>query len=321
MDVLLALMVLIWGGNYTIVKSALREIPPLPFNAVRLTIASVVFLALVAWGSRAAASSRGGVFGTSGRVEAREWIRLAWLGIVGHLFYQLLFIYGLDKTSVANSALIIGCTPVTVALVTAAVGHERITRWHWMGGALSIAGLYLVAGRGAEVTRDSLVGDACMVGAIFCWAVYTVFSRPLLVRHSPLVVNAYTMAFGAGAFVLVSLPAISRVEWLAVSAGAWVALTLSAIFALNVAYMVWYAAVQRIGNATTAMYSNLVPVVAMGIAWVGLGERVQGLTLAGAAAILSGVVLTRFGERVARRVAGAWRDRQTGPGNEPPMEG
>lgn len=140
-------------------------------------------------------------------------------------------------------------------------------------------------------------------------------------RHSPLVVNTYTMAFGTAAFLVVSAPAITRVDWAAVSARAWIGLAVSALLALNVAYMVWYAAVQRIGNATTAMYSNLVPVVAMGIAWVGLGERVQGLKLAGAAAILSGVVLTRFGERVVRRLAGAWRDRQAGPGNEPPMEG
>lgn len=321
MDLSLALMVLIWAGNYTVVKSALREIPPLPFNAIRLTVSTLAFAGIVLWGMRRPDASQRGVFGTTSRLDRGEWRLMAVMGLVGHLLYQVFFIYGLDKTSVANSALIIGCSPVAVALVTAIAGHERVTRWHWLGGALSVAGLYLVAGRGAEVTRDSLLGDASMVGAIFSWAVYTVSARPLLARHSPLVVNTYTMAFGATAFVLISLPAISRVEWAEVPAGAWLAAVVSAVFALNVAYMVWYAAVQRLGNATTAMYSNVVPVAAMGIAWLGLGERIDPTKWIGAAAILAGVVLTRFGERVVRRLAGAWRDRPGGPGSEPPMEG
>ena len=48
----------------------------------------------------------------------------------------------------------------------------------------------------------------------------------------------------------------------------------SSLLALALSYMVWYTAVQRIGSARTAVYSNLTPIVAMIVAAVWLGERI-----------------------------------------------
>ena len=82
---------------------------------------------------------------------------------------------------------------------------------------------------------------------------------------------------------------------------------LSAVLALNVAYLIWYTSVQRIGNVRTSAYSNFIPLVAMSVATVVLGESITAPKLAGAGAILAGVVITRI---AARRHAGA----------EPPAE-
>ena len=49
MDALLFLMVVIWGGNYSLIKATLAELPPRPFNALRLTFASAAFLLMLAW--------------------------------------------------------------------------------------------------------------------------------------------------------------------------------------------------------------------------------------------------------------------------------
>jgi drug/metabolite transporter (DMT)-like permease len=53
--------------------------------------------------------------------------------------------------------------------------------------------------------------------------------------------------------------------------------------------------VREIGSSRTAVYSNLVPIVAMLTAVVFLGEPLGARTIAGAAAVLSGVALTRVG--------------------------
>jgi drug/metabolite transporter (DMT)-like permease len=310
MDALLVLMVLIWAGNFSVVKAVFREIPPLPFNAVRLVVSSAVFVWLLARSThtgRAGASSLwrpasagpprvpGGPRIGAASLTRADWRRVGILGVVGHFCYQLCFVTGLDHTSVANSALIMGCTPVAIALLAAAAGDERVTRPHWIAAVLSIMGLYLVAGRGARLSGESLVGDLLMLAAVGCWAVYSVFARPLLARHSPLIVTSYTMGIGTALFVPVSLPAVLQVDWAAVGAWSWAGTVLSGVLALNVAYLIWYTSVQRIGSARTAMYSNVVPVVAMFFAWAALDESLDAAKVGGAALILSGVFLSRLG--------------------------
>ena len=80
-----------------------------------------------------------------------------------------------------------------------------------------------------------------------------------------------------------------------VSVVTWFTIVYSALFALCIAYTIWYAAVREIGSARTSIYSNLVPVVAMVTAVVFLGEALALRKLVGATAVLAGVVLTRVG--------------------------
>ena len=70
---------------------------------------------------------------------------------------------------------------------------------------------------------------------------------------------------------------------------------ISAVLALCVAYVIWYAAVQKIGPARTSIYSNLIPITAMMIAAVWLDEPMPAVRIVGALAVLSGVLLTRLG--------------------------
>ncbi|HOG28073.1 MAG TPA: EamA family transporter [Vicinamibacterales bacterium] len=279
-DALLLLMVIIWGSNYSVVKAALREIPPQAFNAARMAVASAVFAAALAWTGLP-------------RLPKRDWIRIAAVGAIGHFVYQLFFISGIARTSASNSSLIIGCSPVAVSIASALAGHERIAPAQWAGILISLAGVYLVVGLGAGFGGASLAGDLLTMGAVVCWAVYTVGSRTLLTRYSPLTVTGLTMLCGTMLLVPASLPAMSRVAWTSVPAWAWVALVLSALLAIDLAYLIWYTSVQRIGNVRTSAYSNFIPLVAMAVAIVALGESLTVLKAAGAAAILGGVAITR----------------------------
>jgi drug/metabolite transporter (DMT)-like permease len=289
LDALLLLMTLIWGTNYALIKSVFREIDPQAFNALRLVLASIVMAAV----SRFVRTST--VFHTPAPLTRRDWVRLAWLGLVGHCLYQYLFIGGLAKTSVANGALLVSATPIVITLFSAVSGKERIGAMHWAGTLLSLFGLYIVVGRGAHVTGDSLQGDLMLMGAVVCWAFYTIGARPLMERHSPVGVTARSMLLGTVLYVPLSASRLLHVPWAAVSPMAWVKLVYSALFALCVAYTIWYAAVRAIGSARTSVYSNFLPIVAMLTAWAWLHEPIEPAKIAGAAAVLAGVALTRLG--------------------------
>jgi drug/metabolite transporter (DMT)-like permease len=301
LDALLLLMAVIWGANYSIVKSAFAEIDPQAFNAVRMMLASAIFLTVMA-ASRlrtrrapADAGSLTSIFVTPEPITRRDWAALAALGLVGHCAYQFFFIGGLARTSVANSSLMLAATPVVIALISALLGIDRVGLLHWMGAGLSMLGIYIVIGGGFSVGGPSLTGDLMMAIAVACWASYTIGSRPLMTRHSPVGVTGLSMTLGTLMYAPWFLPRLARVRWSALSTSTWLSLGYSAFFALCVAYTIWYAAVRQIGSARTSVYSNLVPIVAMVAAVAFLGEPLSASKIVGAAAVLTGVALTRVG--------------------------
>lgn len=307
LDLLLVAMTIIWGTNYSIVKAAFREIDPQAFNAVRMTIASVVFLAII-FGMRFVprdvladpapdgAEQVASIFHSPAPLTPRDWLSLLGLAIVGHCLYQYCFIAGLARTSVANTSLLLATTPVIIALMTAALGLDRIGLPHWAGAVLSVLGIYAIAG-GGHLDAASAQGDLLMLAAVCCWAVFTIWARQLMIRHSPVGVTGVSMALGTALYVPLVGGHLRLVDWRAVTPGTWVAVVYSALFALCVSYTIWYAAVRAIGSARTAMYSNVVPLVAMATAVLFLGEPLATRKVVGALAVVVGVALTRVGRR------------------------
>jgi drug/metabolite transporter (DMT)-like permease len=300
-DLLLLLMAVFWGTNYSIVKHAFREIEPQAFNALRLSVASLIFLTVMIVvrlrGPRAAQA--GGVFYTTATVTSRDRWELAGLGLVGHCCYQYCFMAGLARTSVANSSLMIGATPVLVALLSALLGVERIGRLHWVGAALSLGGIYLVVGKGFALGSHGALGDLLMFIAVCCWAIYTIGARPLMKRHSPVGVTGMSMMAGALMYLPLAWPSLRDTDWSRVSLSTWAWMTYSAIFALCVSYTIWYAGIRQLGVARTSIYSNFVPIVAMITAVTVLHEPLGLRKVLGAAAVLAGVALTRLGAQRA----------------------
>jgi drug/metabolite transporter (DMT)-like permease len=285
-DAALLLMTVIWGSNFTVVKIAVRDIPELAFNAIRLFLASTAFLVTVAVRSGFPQLSRS------------EWWRIVLLALVGHVLYQICFIAGVTRTTVANSALIFAFTPIAVALLTAAVGHEPVPITRWAGAAISVSGIYLVVGGSIGAPGATMFGNVMAVGAMLCWATFTVSARPLLRTLSPEVVTGYSMAIGSFVYLPLALPELAALEWSRVRMDAWLALAASALLALYVAYMIWYTAVQKIGSTRTSVYSNVTPLAAMVVARIWLGEPITAQKLIGAGAVIAGLAVTKLERRV-----------------------
>jgi drug/metabolite transporter (DMT)-like permease len=146
---------------------------------------------------------------------------------------------------------------------------------------------------GLHLGGPTLVGDLLTLAATLCWASFTVLSKPLLSRYSPIKLITLTMVLGTVPFLALATPTLVAQDWSRVTATGWLGLLYSYSLAIVAAYIVWYTSVQRVGNARTAIFSNLTPVVALIAAWLLRGETLAPLQFIGAAVVLLGISLAR----------------------------
>ena len=278
-DAALVATILIWAVNFSVVKLALRHFTPMAFTSIRLVGASICFLALARLSP-----------GPSLRLSDRN--RLVVLALVGHTFYQVLFIQGIHATTASNSAILLGLTPVMVALLSLVFSSDRPRAGAFLGIGISILGVYLVLHDSSRV-GGSVLGDGLTLAATFCWSLHTVLSQPVIARYGPLKTSAYAISIGSLAFLPLGIPELFRMTPASIPASAWWALGYSIVFSLVVAYCLWYFAVGRIGPTQTAVYSNLTPVAATIVAYLALDEPVGRLQLGGAVVIFLGIYVVR----------------------------
>jgi drug/metabolite transporter (DMT)-like permease len=276
------LVALIWGINFSVTKGVFTRVPPLAFTGVRFALASLLLVPLVR------------------RLEGSDPLppgvlrRLILLGVVGNTLYQLLWITGLERTTASNSALILAAMPSIVALLAVALKFEPL-RPKVLGGVLvaTVGVVLVVAARGAGFGSATLPGDLLTLGAVICWAGYTLGLRVVPPEVSPLRVTMVTTVSGAPGLVLAGVPEMLGTGWSAVGWQGWAALGYSTLLSLLVAYVIWNRSVQVVGPSRTVIYMCLTPLIAVVAAAILLGEQPIPLQAVGAVLIIGGVLLTR----------------------------
>jgi drug/metabolite transporter (DMT)-like permease len=283
-EALLLLMVLIWGVNFSVVKFGTGVLAPLAFNGLRVALAAAAL-----WGVALA--------GTRGWPARRDALVLLGLGVIGNGLYQLFFIEGIARTRAGSAALVLATSPAVIALIGHLHGSEKVGGRGWAGIALQLLGMASVVMGGAAAASagasQPALGALLMFGGCVCWAVFTVALKPYTHRVDALQLSAITMTGGAVPLLLVATPALAAADWGRVGLPAWGAVLYSGLLALVVAYLLWYRGVRVLGPTRTAMFGNLQPIVALLVAWLALAEVPTAWQVAGAAAIMSGLFISR----------------------------
>lgn len=277
---LLGLMVFFWSANFVVAKIALREFPPLLLSAIRTTLAGLLILPVYFWhrGRR-----------ESGGEIRRDLGRLTLLGIVGVAANQLCFVFGLSRTSVAHSAILMGLTPMVVLLMAALAGHERVSRWKLGGMAAALAGVAVLNLAPVRSGGASLLGDTFTILASLTFAWFSVYGKEVTVRHGAVAVN--TVAYVGAALVLSPLTLVlaARHSLGGISVMAWVSLFYMALFPSMVCYLIYAYALEHIPASRVASASYVQPLLATLIAVPVLGESLGLGVVAGGALVFSGV--------------------------------
>ncbi|MCL5109380.1 MAG: DMT family transporter [Chloroflexi bacterium] len=274
----LSATVLIWGTTFVATKVALRELQPFTLSLLRFLLGLLVLLPLAWWEQR---RTRG----------ALAWRQLALAGLLGGFLFFALQNVGLVYTTAAKGSLIVGSVPALTAIVSFLVLGERSGRARLAGVAASVLGVaVIVVGSGEDLWQGgSLLGDLMMLGSALTWALYTVQVKGLEKRVTPAVLSAASVGFGALFLVPFAGYELLAGPWRAPGSTAWLSVAYLGLVASAVPFLLWNLALKHVDASEAAVYTNVVPVVAVAGAVLLLGESLAPLQLLGGAFVLGGV--------------------------------
>ena len=214
------------------------------------------------------------------------------LGFTGYLLAVGGSYQGLRLTTATNAALLNAASPIAIALLAAIFLRERMSARMLLGIVISIVGVGVIVARGSwQVITASAYnpGDLIIVATLFAWGIYTTYGRHLMQTVSPLAATTY--AYIAGATYL--LIACWLTEWegwqlAATRWDSWLAVAYQSTLG-TFAHFWYYQAVAILGPSRAGVFINLVPVMAIGIAYVFLDEALTLPHLVGGLIVLVGV--------------------------------
>jgi len=209
------------------------------------------------------------------------------LGIVSN---QLLFLYGLQRTTATHASLLIVTVPVATLLVAILAGRERPLRHRIVGIGLAFVGAAIVVSGRGSVEGGDLVGDLMVVANAFAYGCYLVLSRDLLERVPPLTLAAWLFTWGAPAVLLVTgIP-----EPNGPSNADWGALAFIVLGPTIGTYFLNLFALRSLPSSVVAVFVCLQPLVTGLLASVLLGEIVTArILLAGGLTVVGVIIATR----------------------------
>jgi len=278
-DLALAGNTVIWGATFVLVKSALADISPLVFLALRFGLAAIALLLLFRRG------------------WTRDWIQLLWAALVGFFLFSgyLLQTFGLQFTSAPKSAFLTGFTSVLVPLLAALVYKTRPQASELLGVLVAVAGLGLMTLEGpmGSISFASMNrGDLLTVGCAIAFAAHIV------------TLGHYSGRIG---FEMLSITQVATAAVLGISLCWWAepprlvwrpavvyAIIVTGLLATALAFTVQAWAQQHTSSTRTALIYTLEPVFAWLTSYLVVGEGLSRRAAAGAALILSGVLLVEL---------------------------
>lgn len=288
---LLVLLSVLWGATFFFTGVALRELPPFTLMALRVGIAALTLVLVLR------------LIGISLPRGAAVWRAFAIMGLINSVVPFSLLIWSQTEIPTALAAILNATTPLSTAVVAHLfTDDEKLTANRVAGVLIGLAGVALMVGPSAlDGFSASFVAQLAAVGATISYAFGSVYGRTLKrlgVSPMPSATGQMIMATVIGAplaFVIDhpwALPMPGVATWLAVLA--------FSIPSTAFAFIIYYRLLASAGATNLVLVTFLIPVSAIVLGVLVLGERLElkhigGMALIGAGlAAIDGRVFARF---------------------------
>lgn len=271
-----------WGIAPSATKIALKEIPPFSLIFLRFLIASVLILPFFL---KVKKNFKG------------EFLKLTLYSLL--LFLNIMFfVLGIKSTNAIIPPVLYAGTPLLVAFFSWFLFKKKISLVKIIGILIGLLGVFVIVILpvvGGETVRiGSFKGNALIILGVLSFTFYTIFSKFILEKQSPLVItslNFFVVALLS--FPLLGLELINDSSWLSfVSPQAFIGVFYLAVFATVASYFLYQWGVKHSSPLEASLNFYIQPIVGVLAAAFLLQEKVTFLFLVGAVVTLLGVFLT-----------------------------
>lgn len=278
----LTLTALFWGGTFIAGRAIAREVEPFSGSFLRFLIASVLLLILTVR-----------VEGRLPAIKRGQLLPLALLGATGIFAYNILFFLGMRSVEAGRAALIVATNPIVITIFAVIFLRERLSPSRLAGVFLSITGAGVVISRGNPLlfTTQAGLGELLIFGCVLSWVAYSLIGRQVMRDLSPLAAVTYSSLLGTLALLPGALWEGLPASIPHYTLGQWSALLYLAIFGTVIGFLWYYEGIKKIGPSRAAVFINLVPVSAVFLSWLILGEPLSLPLFLGAALVITGAYL------------------------------
>jgi drug/metabolite transporter (DMT)-like permease len=281
------LAAIIWSGNFIVARGVIHQIPPFSLAFFRWISAAIIICPLALH-----------KFNNEKATVLKNWKYLFWVALTGiTLFNSLVYIAGHHSPAV-NLALI-GTTssPVFAIILAAIFLREKIRPLRIVGMLICIAGLVLLLSGGSLerlVRFQFSLGDWWILGGALCFAIYNT-----LVRKKPATISAVNFLFVIFTVGTILLVPFFIWEMLHTDAIAWNARLLLIILYLGlgasvIAFLLWNAAIAKIGSARTALFGNMIPIFSSVEAVLILDEEITVIHFLSGVLVIAGLLIANL---------------------------
>ena len=278
----IGLLALIWGSAFLWIKLADRGFSPVEVTLARLALGAAVLFAIVL--ARRDPVPR----------SARLWVHIAVAALFANAVPYLLFAVAEQSVNSSTAGIINATTPLWTVVLALAVRHQKtVTSWQAAGLIIGFVGAVLIFTPWTTAAGLTSAGALECLAASISYAVSFIYMDKFLARRGigPVVLSACQL--GAASIMLAIALAVTGVHTPHVTAVSLVAIAVLGVIGTGFAYVLNYQIITSEGATIASTVTYLLPVVAIVLGVLVLGESVTVAVLAGIALVLAGVALTR----------------------------
>jgi drug/metabolite transporter (DMT)-like permease len=273
------------GSSVVVGKLVVAKVPVFLIGGLRFALASLILVPLVL------AHERG--LPALSRRDVGVLLVQAFTGIFA---FNVLLLYGLTFTSAAESGIVTSTTPAVAAALAVFLLREPWTGRRAAGILMAVIGLLAlnldgVSSGVSERGPRPLLGNALVLGAVIGEGLFVVCSRVLAQRLSPLTVAAGISVLGFLMFMPFALWEAWRFDLARLDRADWIAIAYYGVVVTVVAFLLWARGVARVPASTAAVFTGVLPISAVTLSYLALGEPMRVSHLIGAACVIAGIIL------------------------------